>query len=752
MKFGLVLINLAFVAAVVSAIFYYLNSRVTYNGSKHKKKEEDTSKIRFARLSYNLMVLFITAASIYLFYLFITHQFQVKYVYQYSSKELPLGLLISAFWAGQQGSFLLWAFFTALMGLILKRSAAQFENYAMFFLNLIMVFFLLILIKASPFEIFAQIPRDGAGLNPLLQNFWMIIHPPILFVGYAAITFPLVFSLAALVQKKYNDWINQAFPWTIFSSLTLGAGIIIGAFWAYETLGWGGYWGWDPVENSSLIPWLTILALLHGLIVQKRNGALVKTNYIFALLSFNLVLYATFLTRSGVLADFSVHSFQELGINSILIVFMAVTLIFSLTIFFKRVKDIKQKAIDWSKINRENALTASLWVFAASAFLIFIGTSSPIITGLLGNPSQVDISFYDKVNLPVGILIALLLGITPFLYWTEKQNRSALSWILIPIVLAILSTLMVFLAGLSDPLLIIFVFSAAFAIWSNIITLIRQWRVKWYNIAAPLAHFGVGIIFIGIIVSGNFSVSERIILDKNTPSDVLGYQLIFREYEQKSDGKNIAHIYVSDGKDEFIATPRLYPTRNNEMMREPYISAGFISDLYISPLERRNISSHDHGSALSLVKGERKIFAGYDITFTGFEMGNHESGTHFKVGAVLELVKDDTKYVVKPALLMGDQGREMEPAFLPLQKNDATHNHPSIILAGLNADEKRIDLIFRDLDTRNTLNEEDKEQLIIEISKKPFMGILWVGSILLMLGTVVALKKRLSLNKISNVR
>jgi cytochrome c-type biogenesis protein CcmF len=744
MQFGIAMIYLAFAATLVSALFYYLNEQSERQLSKKNKKEPDTSKLRFARLTYNLMVLSLTAASIYLLYLLITHQFQVKYVFQYSSRDLSLGLLISTFWAGQQGSFLLWALLTALMGLMLKKTSREFENQSMLFLNIIMAFFLGILIKASPFELSPQTPPDGSGLNPLLQNFWMVIHPPILFVGYAAITFPLVLSLTALIKRRYDAWIPQAFPWTIFSSLTLGAGIIIGAFWAYETLGWGGYWGWDPVENSSLIPWLTILALLHGLIVQKRKGGFAKTNFIFAILAFNLVLYATFLTRSGVLADFSVHSFQELGINSLLILFMGVTLIFSLTVFFKRSKEIKKQPVDWSKINRENALTASLWVFAASAFLIFIGTSSPIITGLLGKPSQVDISFYDKVNLPVGILMALLLGITPFLYWVDKDNKTLLKRLVVPLILAVIPTIIIILAGLSGPLLLIFIFCAFFAVCSNIITLVRQWRVNWHNIAAPLAHFGVGIIFIGIIVSGNFSVSERILLEKDTSISALGYQLIYREYEMKSDGKHIAHIYVSDGVKEFIATPRLYATAyNNEVMREPYIAAGFISDLYISPLERRNVVPHDHGSTLSMVKGEQKAYAGFDITFTGFEMANHQSGDHFRVGAVLEFVKEGQKFVITPALLMGAKGRQMEPALLPSKHSDAGQAHPSVVLAGLNADQKRIDLVFRGLNNPAEKNEAQREQLIIEISEKPFMGILWVGSVLLLVGTAIAFKKRL---------
>ena len=746
MKFGVGVLNLGFLAAIISMILYFLNTRAKQKNTKKKKDYYNSAYLKQARFSYYSMVTLIIMAVIYLYYLILTHNFQVKYVYQYSSRDLSLGLLISTFWAGQQGSFLLWAFFTAIMGLLVIKYAKSFESYSMLFLNIVMAFFLLLLIQANPFELLPKVMKAGLGLNPLLQNFWMVIHPPILFLGYATITIPFILALASLAQKEYESWIKQAFPWTVFSTITLGAGIIIGAFWAYETLGWGGYWGWDPVENSSLIPWLTILALLHGLIIQKRNGTLRKTNYIFAILSFILVLYATFLTRSGVLADFSVHSFSDLGINAVLIVNMITIIVISSFIFLLRKNDIKTEAVTPALLNKEIALIASLWVFAASAFLIFIGTSSPIITGILGDPSQVESAFYNKVNLPVGIVLALLLGVTPFLLWVEDDLKSLPKRLLVPVLLAFVSTIIVSLFGLQGLILILFVFAAFFALWSNCIVLLRKIRNNWLSIASPLAHFGVGVMFIGIIVSGNFSVSKRVLLDKGVTAEVLDYQLTYKQYEQRPDGKNRALINVYDGKKEFTADPRLFSTNyNNEVMREPYIDAGLLSDLYISPLERRTNQTDALGSVLSILKGQTKQFAGMDITFTEFEMSNHETAGHFKVGAVLEIAKDDQKFVVKPAIIMGSRGKEMEPALLPSTVHLDNADHPSVILAGLNADEKSIQLIFHGLPEAASPSQEAKEQLVVEVSKKPFMSILWFGSILVIIGTIIAFKNRLRL-------
>jgi cytochrome c-type biogenesis protein CcmF len=740
MKFGMVCIVLALVATVISA-FFYLQATTKKVDKKHKGKSTSDSNLKTARTAYYFAFVFIALAAVYLFYLILTHQFVVKYVYQYSSKDLSLGLLISTFWAGQEGSFLLWTLCTAIMGFILLRKGRSFEPSAMLFLNIIQAFFLILLIKASPFELLPQKPIDGSGLNPLLQNFWMVIHPPILFVGYAALTFPFVLALSALFNRQFDEWIKQALPWTIFSSLTLGAGIIIGAFWAYETLGWGGYWGWDPVENSSLIPWLTTLALLHGLIVQNRNGALRKSNFILAMLSFNLVIYATFLTRSGVLADFSVHSFTDLGINSLLIIFITTIFIFSVFVFLYRMKSIKKEAIKLSSLNRENALALSMWVFIASAFLIFIGTSSPIITGFFGNPSQVEISYYDKVNLPIGIFLALLLGITPFLLWVEKEIRNLPKRLLVPLSLSFGATLIIYFAGLRDPIKLLFVLTAFFATFSNIIFFWRQVRPNWINIAAPLAHFGVGIILIGIIVSANFSEKKQVLLTKGNTEEVLGFKMTYKGFVNKPDGKNLVMIEVDAGSKKYMALPRLYETKYSEgVMREPDVKPGLFSDIYISPLERKQGQSHE-GMRVTLLKGEKKSILGYEVTFKGFLMQNHQGGEGFRVGAELEFLKEETKYNITPAILMGETGRKLIPATLPVLQKDqkeSVHKHASVFLTNVNADEKKIDLLVQGLENEETQMLVGTEQLLIEVNKKPFMSILWIGTILLILGTFIS--------------
>ncbi len=744
MDIGSFAIVTAFIATLVSLLGYLATARNEDNIDKKSKKEVKPSFfLDLGRLSYYVLTISVVIAAIYLYYLIFTHQFQIKYVYQYTSSDLSFGLLLSTFWAGQEGSFLFWTLLIAVFGLFFLKKSGEYETKSMVFHNLILAFFLAILLKASPFQTMSNVPTEGAGLNPLLQNFWMIIHPPILFVGYAAITFPFSLALAALWKKDYHGWLNQALPWTIFTGFTLGAGIIIGAFWAYETLGWGGYWGWDPVENSSLIPWLTILALMHGILVQRRNESLPKTNFIFAIGSFVLVLYATFLTRSGVLEDFSVHSFQNLGISNYLIVFMVAMLGVGLGFFFKRLKDIPHKPMDLNALNRENGLFGSMIVFAASAFLTFLGTSSPIITGFMGSPSQVDVSFYNKVNLPVGIIMALLLGVTPFLLWIEKDLKSLPKRLTVPAILAIISTAATSIVGDLGIGEIIFVLAAYFALFANLIVLYRQWKISWRNIAGPVSHFGVAIMFVSIIISGNYAANERVLLEQGIAKEVLGHQVTYKGIKPMADGKNVLEIQVDSKNDSYLAKPRLYKTGKSEVMREPDVKSGIIHDIYISPLERRLAGNHSHGSRLTLTKGQTKDFKGMQITFNGFEMKPHEDGSSFNVGAVLHIKDGDHAHTVVPVLTMGSQGKTSQPVVIPTHGKYA--KNVQVVMKGLDADKKLIDIEILGMGEEAVTTEASGEQLMIEFSTKPFMSMLWFGTIVLLAGCVIALIQRIKI-------
>jgi len=413
--------------------------------------------------------------------------------------------------------------------------------------------------------------------------------------------------------------------------------------------------------------------------------------------------------------------------------------------FFKRVKDIPHKQMDLTSLNRENGLFGCMIVFAASAFLTFLGTSSPIITGIMGSPSQVDISFYDRVNLPVGIIMAILLGITPFLLWIEKDLKSLPKRLIVPAILAVVFTGFTIIVGELSIVETIFVLTGYFALFSNLIVLYRQWKISWRNIAGPLSHFGVAIVFVSIIISGNFAVDERVLLEQGKANDVLGHQVTYQGLKSMADGKNVLEIEVKGKNSSYIAKPRLYETKNKEVMREPHVKSGFITDIYIAPLERRPGGTHSHGSGLTLTKGETKNFEGMQITFNGFEMKPHDDGSSFNVGAVLHVKDGDHAHTVIPVLTMGSEGKTSQPVVIPTHGKYA--KEVQVVMKSLDADKKMINIEILGLGGESVTTNVSAEQLMIEFSTKPFMSILWLGTILLIAGSIIAFTQRVKVAK-----
>jgi len=425
-NFGDILIWSALCALFVSSAGYLVLCRT---------KEHKAARMA-ARIGFVSFATFMTIASIYLLLLILNHDFTYSYVAQYSSRDLSLEYLISSFWAGQEGSFLLWVLLGSWLGLLLMFKARKMEQNVMLIYNLNNIFLTILLIKQSPFNRLLFSPPDGQGLNMLLQDPWMVIHPPIVFLGYAAFAVPFAYAVTAMWKREYDAWIKPTMPWTLFAFVTLGAGIIIGGYWSYKVLGWGGYWAWDPVENASLLPWLLIIALMHGMVLQNKRKKLYKTNLILAVFSFILIIYCTFLTRSGVLADFSVHSFMDLGITGWLVFFMLAFLTISLGLFFLRLNDmpLSKKGNNINFFSREFGLISAIILLCVSTILIGLGTSAPLITRLLEKASKVSTQYYVDTNLPLGILMAFLLSIVPLMTW-GKNSFSKLTPRLISVII-----------------------------------------------------------------------------------------------------------------------------------------------------------------------------------------------------------------------------------------------------------------------------------------------------------------------------
>lgn len=734
MKFGNLVILAGLILALASGFSYYLAAK------------EGRKTLRLARRLVYAMTSMLVLSSGTLMYLILTHEFQFSYVYRYTSSDLPLGYLISGFWAGQEGTFLLWALLTGLLSIIFIRTARQYEALGMQVILLVEVFFFALLMKNSPFELLGRIPAEGAGLNPLLQDPWMVVHPPILFVGYAALSFPFATGIVALLKREYSGWVNVALPWTLFGSFMLGAGIVIGGYWAYEVLGWGGYWGWDPVENSSLVPWLTAIALFHGLLVQRTKGTLQRTNLFLALITFLLILYATFLTRSGILADFSVHSFQDNGANLYLTLFILASGGFSLGLLGRRFRKIPRNPIEFKVLTRDNALTLSILALSVSALFISVGTSSPLITGLITLPSQVDISFYNKVNIPIAMVIGLLLGLTPSLGWSPVEPKLFLRRVGIPFALSLGSALVGLLLGVRDVVHLLYIWTISFAIWGNFTNLVRQTNLGWLTLGAPVSHLGFGLMLVGVLASSAYDSEESVALARDVPGTTMDLTLTYLGRSPLPSGKEALDLELTRGGEVLNSRPKYYYSEyNRAMMREPAIERAVLEDLYISPLELREVAV-DRPALDNLVlrKGEEKLFGEYAIRFVGFEMSSHESGGAIRVGAQLAVNYRNQNFKVVPALLITPDGKTAES--VPLS-SDSDGQSDLVALNRLDADNKFIELVFSG---RNAATREvGSELLTVEVSRKPLINLVWLGTILFSLGLALASVRR-SLNGITS--
>lgn len=411
-----------------------------------------------------------------LLYLIFNYRFDINYVYEHVSRSLSKPLLFACFYASQEGSFMLWALLTAIVAIILIPYAQRqrYEAPVMAVYLAIFAFLAVMLVAKSPFETIYSahpgqalagfIPLDGKGLNPSLENLWIVIHPPMLFTGFTLLAVPFAFAIAGLFKKDFQGWVTTSLPWTLAAGMILGFGIMLGGFWAYETLGWGGYWGWDPVENASLLPWLITVAGTHTMLTQKRTGGLVKTNIGVMLLAYSMVLYASFLTRSGVLGDASVHSFADPGnlAFTLLVIGLSVFVGGSLIIFLWRWTAMNVVSKDYKIISRETGLSIGSAILGASALVVFIGTSAPLVS------KKVDISFYGNLHLPIAIGLMLVNGLTLTLKWRQSGVGEMLRKAALSLGFAALGAIGLYLYGLHDVEYLAVAASALFSLFINL--------------------------------------------------------------------------------------------------------------------------------------------------------------------------------------------------------------------------------------------------------------------------------------------
>lgn len=551
------------------------------------------------------------AAGILLQRLIVT-DFSLAYVANHTSTDLPLAYRISAFWAGQEGSLLLWLWLMAIMAAVAVRTRrSDVQNlvpYVGAILSAVMAFFaLLTTFVTKPFVLLATVPEQGASLNPLLQNPGMIIHPTTLFIGYVGLAVPFAYAMATLWQRRSDDaWLQAARPWTLGAWLFLSVGIIYGAQWAYVELGWGGYWAWDPVENASLMPWLIATAFFHSAIMQEKRG--IMKGWCVGLITgaFWLTLFGTYITRSGVLK--SVHAFSDTYLGVYFLTAMLLTLAGAIYLMVSRRKLLQPEVQIESIVSKEASFLAGNLVFTAAACAILFGTMYPLISEVLQGASvSVGPPFFNKVFVPFGLAAVLLAGLAPLLAWRKSSTENMRRHLLLPAVGTLLIAALLAAFGVRNPGALIASATAAFTACSVIFEIARGAGVhaktggtsyvaafgrlfsrNRRRYGAYLVHLSVVMLIVGIVGSSVYSVSSEVALNRGESAQLGEYTITFSGLKEMRDGDTKAIVYTDlavskNGRPVGTVRPeKMFTAYSEEPTSEVSILGSLAEDFYVA--------------------------------------------------------------------------------------------------------------------------------------------------------------------------
>ncbi|MES2387238.1 MAG: cytochrome c biogenesis protein CcsA [Bacteroidota bacterium] len=525
---GHLFVLISFAAALLSAYSYFRRSAAG---------NTDESWAKLARWSFYVHAGSVIGVIVSLFSIIYNHYYEYHYAWSHSSRNLPAYYMISCFWEGQEGSFLLWIFWHALIGLGLIFTQKNWEAPVMTIFALVQAFLCSMIlgvvigdlkIGSSPFMLMRDampdlpvwkmkpdfIAEDGRGLNPLLQNYWMVIHPPTLFLGFAGTLVPFAFAIAGLWKKQVNEWIRPALPWAIFTAMVLGTGILMGGYWAYETLNFGGYWNWDPVENAVYIPWLILVASIHAMISWRRSEAMLKAALLLSIMSFLLILYATFLTRSGILGNSSVHSFTDLGLSGQLLIYLLTFVILAVALLWARWKYLPSSEKEVSVWSREFWIFIGVIVLSLASFQVLVTTSIPVynaVAGLFGYKSNLappadPIKHYSDWQMGFSVAICFLSACGQYIYWKKMQAGQLFKALSTPLAVTLLiSTAIILAVKMDNPAYIALLVMSIFSLIANGLIFLSLMRSNVKLSGGAIAHIGVALMLIGILFSAAYS-------------------------------------------------------------------------------------------------------------------------------------------------------------------------------------------------------------------------------------------------------
>lgn len=795
-QLGHFLVVLSLIASIVATIAYFKSSKAVLPA------EADSWK-RIGRIA------FITdAASVFIvfgiiFFVISQHYFEYYYAYNHSDVSLEPQYLISSIWEGQEGSFMLWALWHGVLGLILMRTAKKWEAPVMTVVSfaqiclatmVLGIYVFDLKIGSTPFLLtrhqFPEAPifqradylslsgmQDGRGLNQLLQNYWMVIHPPILFLGFASTIVPFAYAIAGLWKKDFGGWTKDALPWSLFSAGILGLGVMMGAKWAYESLTFGGYWAWDPVENASMVPWLILVAGIHTQLIYNSTGHSLRPTYFFFILSFILILYSTYLTRSGDLQDTSVHAFTGSGMNWQLRIYVLVFLIPSLILYLRRYKKIPTIVKEESTWSREFWMFIGSLVLFLSALFIITATSLPVINTILGTNFTVgdDVEFsYNRIQVFVAIVIGILTAATQYLKYknTDKQFFAKRIWLPTLIALAISLSISIWGNINFNKFGIGFLAAIHLAIFASVYGVVANTAYIWVGVkgklkvaGASVAHLGFGIMLTGMLISSsktevlsmnfinplNFGPDqkqkgvENMTLYQGVRMDMGKYWVTYVKDTSSEKGKKMFfHIDMErkDGKDRFTLYPDLIKnTKGQEgYSNNPDSRHYWHKDIfsYISYADKMTEDKTDTSQFRdNVVKVGDTIFysAGY-MRFDSVTVNPHNEKFRF--------TPRDTALMANLTITTNDNRRlKAQPVFY-LENSQPKYMIDTVFSQGL-----AVVLGPADKAEHLTVSIKESSKLVpfvaLKVLQFPFINLVWLGTVLMILGFVMSMIKRIRL-------
>lgn len=819
---GHLLLSGAFLTSLVVMVLY---AAAAVRGNQSVEKIAN----RFWYLKGILLLL----SSAALIYLIMTHQFQYYYVWNYTSLDLEIKYLFSAFYGGQEGSFMLWILISCLVGVgLIQWTRKPYKAPVMFVMALTQFFLLSMIIGwdlsfakigASPFRTIAQempnapfiqanpdfVPTDGTGLNDLLKSPWMMIHPPIIFVGFSMMTVPFAFAIASLWTKTYHEWIRPALPWTLAANLSLLTAIFLGGYWAYETLSFGGYWAWDPVENASLVPWLIGTAGIHAMIIQRKSSRAHKASLFLSILAYVAIVYQTFLTRSGVLADQSVHSFVDLGLYGQLLMYILVMTFMGIGFYLYRYRELPSPEEESKFLSREFMTFTGSMLLLILGIIIIVGTSSPIIGRFfVENPTPPEIQFYNDWSMPIAIIMAFGTVLGQYLFWQKHTWESLAGAMITPLLITSTATVVSIVLGeVSNIYYMIYIFAGWFAVIGNSSILIRLIRENLKLTGGTLTHIGFGVLLLGIIASSaytgplldqrtnaynarvaagevydeeGFPVTqprEMFSLDLNRPTLINNeYMVTYEGYELSDSPRPGQQTYrlrfeSIDSERVFYMYPEVYPMLTTssrtsiEWSVDPHVQSGWMSDYYLyvagskyvaqknEELEEQN---RNQDPSVSLEAGEEEIQTIEIEQGETIEAGPFSfTFMNFTPAQEAEL-PDSTQIGIRSLVRVthtpSGNAFDVEPLFAVYTEDEVSYTYaPPLEIErwGMTVSFTRIfpesDSIELTVDGLDMEFEEDWVLIVAE--EKPFVSVVWLGTFLLMGGFTISIFRHWSREK-----